>query len=43
MPDELPHREKEIEKVASILVAALKKETPSNVFIYGKTGTGKHV
>jgi len=41
MPDELPHREKEIDKVASILVAALKKETPSNVFIYGKTGTGK--
>jgi len=41
MPEELPHREKEIEQLASVLVAALKGETPSNVFIYGKTGTGK--
>jgi len=41
MPDELPHREKEIGQLASVLVAALRGETPSNVFIYGKTGTGK--
>jgi cell division control protein 6 len=41
MPDELPHREKEIDQLASVLVAALRGETPSNVFIYGKTGTGK--
>ena len=41
MPDILPHREKEINYLASILVPALKGETPSNVFIYGKTGTGK--
>ncbi len=40
-PDILPHREKEINNLASILVPALRNETPSNVFIYGKTGTGK--
>ena len=41
MPEILPHREKEINTLASILVPALRDETPSNVFIYGKTGTGK--
>ena len=41
MPEILPHRDKEINTLASILVPALKNETPSNVFIYGKTGTGK--
>ena len=41
MPEILPHREKEINDLASVLVPALKSETPSNVFIYGKTGTGK--
>ena len=41
MPEILPHREKEINDLASVLVPALKAETPSNVFIYGKTGTGK--
>jgi cell division control protein 6 len=41
MPDILPHREKEINELASVLVPALRRETPSNVFIYGKTGTGK--
>jgi len=41
MPDILPHREREIDNLASILVPALRQETPSNVFIYGKTGTGK--
>ena len=41
IPEMLPHRGKEINDIASILVPALKGETPSNVFIYGKTGTGK--
>ncbi|MFQ6088259.1 MAG: ORC1-type DNA replication protein [Candidatus Methanofastidiosia archaeon] len=40
-PPILPHRDKQIEALASILVSAVKGETPSNVFIYGKTGTGK--
>lgn len=41
MPELLPHREKEINNLANVLVPALRNETPSNVFIYGKTGTGK--
>jgi cell division control protein 6 len=41
IPEILPHRDKEINDLASILVPALRGETPSNVFIYGKTGTGK--
>ncbi|RLF43128.1 MAG: cell division control protein Cdc6, partial [Thermoplasmata archaeon] len=41
VPDILPHRDTQIEELASILAPALKGETPSNVFIYGKTGTGK--
>ncbi len=40
-PEELPHRSQQITQLATILVAALRGETPSNVFIYGKTGTGK--
>jgi cell division control protein 6 len=40
-PSELPHREEQINALASILVPALRGETPSNVLIYGKTGTGK--
>ncbi|MCJ7444076.1 MAG: ORC1-type DNA replication protein [Methanotrichaceae archaeon] len=40
-PSELPHREDQINALASILVPALRGETPSNVLIYGKTGTGK--
>jgi len=42
-PEELPHREKQIHNIAGILVAALRGETPSNILIYGKTGTGKTV
>ncbi len=41
IPDELPHREEQIAKLASILAPALKQSRPSNVFIYGLTGTGK--
>ena len=41
MPETLPHRDTEINNLASVLVPALRDETPSNVFIYGKTGTGK--
>lgn len=41
IPDTLPHRENEIRKLAQILVPAIKGERPSNVFIYGLTGTGK--
>ncbi len=40
-PHQLPHRSDQINKMATILVAALRGETPSNILIYGKTGTGK--
>jgi len=40
-PRELPHRQDQINGLASVLVPALRGETPSNVLIYGKTGTGK--
>ncbi len=40
-PDNIPHREKQIEQVASILAPALRRERPSNLFVYGQTGTGK--
>jgi len=41
IPDTLPHREKEIEKIMKILAPALREKIPHNLFIYGKTGTGK--
>jgi archaeal cell division control protein 6 len=41
IPDEINHRDEQITQIAKILAPALKLEKPSNVFIYGKTGTGK--
>lgn len=40
-PESIPHRDKQIEQVASILASLLRGERPSNLFLYGKTGTGK--
>ncbi|MBN4049122.1 orc1/cdc6 family replication initiation protein [archaeon AH-315-M20] len=40
-PENILHRDKEVKQVASILAPALKQEKPSNIFIYGNTGTGK--
>lgn len=40
-PDNVPYREEQIHQIAGILAPALRMERPSNVFIYGKTGTGK--
>jgi cell division control protein 6 len=40
-PQILPHRKPQIDEVASILAPSLRNETPSNILIYGKTGTGK--
>ena len=40
-PDNIPHRDNEIENVASILAPALRGERTSNLFVYGRTGTGK--
>lgn len=41
VPSHLPHREHQIHQVAEILAPALRGDTPSNVLIYGKIGTGK--
>ncbi len=41
IPEQLPHREDQIQDLASIMVTALKGNRPSNVLIFGKTGTGK--
>jgi len=40
-PETIPHRQEQIEQIASILAPCLRLEKPSNLFIYGKTGTGK--
>ena len=41
IPNEIKHRDNQIQQIASILAPVLKNEQPSNIFIYGKTGTGK--
>ncbi|MEM3515775.1 MAG: orc1/cdc6 family replication initiation protein [Saccharolobus sp.] len=41
IPDELPHREDQIKKIVNILAPIYRGEKPSNIFIYGLTGTGK--
>jgi len=40
-PETIPHRDKQIEQIASILAPCLKGEKTSNLFVYGLTGTGK--
>ncbi|MDY6776628.1 MAG: ORC1-type DNA replication protein [Candidatus Nanohaloarchaea archaeon] len=40
-PDEILHRDKQINELASILAPSLKGDDPSNLFIYGTVGTGK--
>ena len=41
IPEELPHRDMEIEKIAGISACALKGDVASNFLCYGMTGTGK--
>jgi len=43
LPETIPHRDRQINQVASILAPCLRLERPSNLFIYGKTGTGKTI
>ncbi len=40
-PESIPHRSEEIKQIGSILAPALRGERTSNLFLYGKTGTGK--
>lgn len=42
-PEAILHRDEQIKAIADILAPLLKLERPSNLFIYGKTGTGKTV
>ncbi len=41
IPEKLPHRENQIRHVGMIVAPLLKAERCSNIFVYGKTGTGK--
>ncbi len=40
-PENIPHREKQVQELGKMLAPALKGGRPSNIFVYGKTGTGK--
>ena len=40
-PLEILHRDEQIKQIASILAPVLRGEKTSNLFLYGKTGTGK--
>jgi len=41
IPAEISHRDDQINTIANILAPTLKGDRPSNLFVYGKTGTGK--
>jgi cell division control protein 6 len=41
IPEQLPHRDLEIRRIAEIVACTLRNSTPSNMFLFGKTGTGK--
>jgi cell division control protein 6 len=41
LPDKLPHRENQIRLLGETVAPVLKDARCSNIFIYGKTGTGK--
>jgi cell division control protein 6 len=41
LPDKLPHREEQIRVLGQAVAPVLKASRCSNIFIYGKTGTGK--
>ncbi len=41
IPEEILHRDEQTALIAKILAPSLRLERPSNLFIYGKTGSGK--
>ncbi len=41
IPQILPFREEQINEIMTTISPALKEQRPKNLFIYGKTGTGK--
>ena len=40
-PDDIMHRDEQVDYIAHVLAPSLRMEKPSNLFVYGKTGTGK--
>lgn len=40
-PNKIQHRDEQINYIAGVLAPLLRMEKPSNLFLYGKTGTGK--
>ena len=41
IPNELPYREPQTERMASVLVSALRGDVSSNILLHGRRGTGK--
>jgi cell division control protein 6 len=41
LPEKLPHREEQIQRLGEAVAPVLRDARCSNIFIYGKTGTGK--
>ncbi len=41
VPEMILHRDEQQQQIANILAPALRGDKPSNIFVYGKTGTGK--
>ncbi len=42
-PENISHRDEQVKNIAGILAPVLRMEKPSNLFLYGKTGSGKTV
>jgi cell division control protein 6 len=41
LPEQLPYREEQIAEISRLLAPSQENKKPRNLFIYGKTGTGK--
>ncbi|MBL7205991.1 MAG: orc1/cdc6 family replication initiation protein [Candidatus Aenigmarchaeota archaeon] len=41
IPDDIPHREEQVDQLAKILAPSIKGQRVSNTFIFGTVGTGK--
>ncbi|MBI2661755.1 orc1/cdc6 family replication initiation protein [Candidatus Woesearchaeota archaeon] len=40
-PEAILHRDEQMQQIADVLAPSLRMEKPSNLFLYGNTGTGK--
>jgi cell division control protein 6 len=41
IPDSFPHRSEQIDQMVKILSSVMRNSSPSNLLLYGKSGTGK--